>query len=112
MRLANEIRQKYGAPHYTFEDVTNEIRKHVIETYEEVARFKFSYWPGFDIILSNDVPKMKWDYGKEVSCIHWLKIPEGSLDFDSRKITDWFENEGLIYTANEYGLSKGWRIKF
>ena len=42
MKLAEEIKQKYATPPYTFEDVTNEIRRGVFSTYEMVAKYKFS----------------------------------------------------------------------
>lgn len=112
MKLADEIRAKYATPHYTFDDVVNEIRRHVFATYEEVAKYKFSSWPGFNVIFSNDVPKMKWSYGREVSGEHLLKIPEGSTDFDRRRIREWFAEQGFVYTSNEYGCYNGWRIKF
>ena len=35
MRLADEIKAMYKKPHYTFEEVIEEIRKHVKETYNE-----------------------------------------------------------------------------
>ena len=112
MRLADEIRAKYATPHYTFEDVIAEIRWHVFATYEEVAKYNFSSWPGFNAIFSNEVPKMTWEYGTEVSGEHILKIPEGSTNFDWRKIDKWFEEQGFEYTTNEYCRCKSWRIKF
>lgn len=112
MKLADEIRAKYSTPHYTFDDVVNEIRRHIIATYEEVAKYNFSYWPGFGFMFSNDVPKMEWDYGTEVSCTHFLKIPESSIDFEWKKINEWFEEQGFVKTKNEYGRCEGWRIKF
>lgn len=112
MRLADEIRATYATPHYTFEDVIAEIRWHVFETYAEVAKHNFSSWPGFNVVFSKDVPKMKWDYGREVSCTHWLKIPDGSFDFDMMEIGKWFEKQGFEYTTNEYCRCKSWRIKF
>lgn len=112
MKLADEIRAKYATPHYTFDDVVNEIRKHVFATYEEVAKYKFSSWPGFDVCYSNSIPKMKWDYGREVSCVHYLLLPEGSTDFDWRKIGEWFEEQGFVFTENESKRCRGWRIKF
>ena len=111
MTLAEEIRQKYAKPHYTFEDVTNAIRKHVFATYEEVAKYKFSSWPGFEVVYSDIVPEMKWVYGREVSCVHVLLLPEGSADFDWRKIGKWFEEQGFVYTKNENCRCEGWRIK-
>ena len=112
MKLADEIRAKYSKPHYTFEDVVNEIRRYVIASYEEVAKYKFSSWPGFGVMISNDVPKMEWTYGLEVSRTDYLKIPEGTTDFDLKKINQWFEEQGFVKTKNEYGRCEGWRIKF
>lgn len=112
MTLAEEIRQKYSKPHYTFDDVVNEIRSHVIAVYEDVAKNKFSYWPGFNFTFFNNVPEMKWDIGREVSCTHWLIIPENSIDFDWRKISKWFEEQGFVHTTNEFSRCKSWRIKF
>lgn len=112
MKLADEIRQKYATQHYTFEDVVNEIRKHVFETYEEVAKYKFSTWPGFSFTMFKGIPKMKWEYGREVSGCHCLRIPEGSIDFDPTKIGEWFEDQGFVFTTNENCRCYGWRIEF
>lgn len=112
MKLADEIRAKYTKPHYTFDDVTNEIRRHVFATYEEVAKYKFSSWPGFNVIYSDRVPRMKWSYGTEESCSHDLLLPEGSTDFDWRKIGKWFEEQGFEYISNANNRCKGWRIRF
>ena len=112
MKLADEIRTKYSAPHYTFNDVVNEIRRHVFATYEEVAKYKFSSWPGFEVAVTDRVPKMEWSYGREVSCVHYLLIPEGSIDFDWKKIDEWFKEQGFVKAKNEYSRCEGWRIKF
>ena len=112
MKLADEIRAKYSAPHYTFNDVISEIRRHVIATYEEVAKYKFSSWPGFGVIFTDRVPEMEWSYGREVSCVHDLLIPKGSIDFEWKKIDEWFEEQGFVKTKNEYSRCEGWRIKF
>lgn len=112
-KLADEIREKYATPHYTFEDVTNEIRRHVFSSYEYVAKYHFSSWPGFNVRSSDRVPKMKWDADNECSSVSWLLLPEGSYDFDLRKDIDkWFEDNGFVFTKNEYGRQEGWRIKF
>lgn len=113
MKLAEEIKQKYATPHYTFEDVTNEIRMGVFSTYETVAKYKFSEWPGFNVRSSDGVPTMKWDKDNECSSVEWLLLPKGSYDFDLRKdINKWFEDNGFVFTENEYGRQEGWRIKF
>lgn len=106
MKLADEIRAMYKKPHYTFEEVTEEIRKHVKETYyKKIGKRDFSSFPGFNVSFSDDVPKMKWECGKNVD---YLKIPDGSTDFDRRKIKEWFKEQGFLNT----GPYKGWCIKF
>lgn len=106
MKLADEIRAMYKKPHYTFEEVTEEIRKHVKETYyKEIGKRDFSSFPGFNVNFSDDIPKMKWECGKNVD---YLKIPDGSTDFDRRKIKEWFKEQGFFYN----GPLEGWRIKF
>lgn len=105
MKLADEIKAMYKKPHYTFEEVIGEIRKHVKATYKNVGTCDFSSFPGFNVSFSDDVPKMKWVYGTDVDC---LKIPDGSTDFDRRKIKEWFKEQGFLYN----GLYEGWRIKF
>ena len=112
MRLADEIRKMYAKPPYTFEDVTSAIRKHVFETYEEAAKYNFPSWPGFNVVVTNRIPEMKWTYGNEVSCVHDLLIPEDSIDFDWKKIGVWFSEQGFVYTSNENCRCEGWRIKF
>ena len=105
MTLADEIKAMYKKPHYTFEEVTEEIRKHVKETYKDVGTCDFSSFPVFNVSFSDDVPKMKWECGMDVD---FFKIPDGSTDFDMKKINEWFKKEGFIYCS----LYEGWRIKF
>ena len=112
MRLADEIRAKYATPHYTFDDVVNEIRRGVFSTYEEVAKYKFSNWPGFDVRYSDSIPQMEWVCGREVSCVHCLLIPRDSIDFALKEIDKWFEEQGFVHTKNENCRCEGWRIKF
>ena len=113
MKLADEIRAMYKKPHYTFEEVTEEIRKHVKETYyKEIGKRNFSSFQGFNVSFSDDVPKMKWECGMDIDCLELpvdcLKIPDGSVDFEMRKIKVWFKEQGFTYC----GPYKGWRIKF
>ena len=106
MKLADEIRAMYKKPHYTFEEVTEEIRKHVKETYYKgIGKRDFSSFPGFNVSFSDDVPKMKWEYGTDIDC---LKIPDGSVNFEMRKIKEWFKEQDFSYK----GPYEGWRIKF
>lgn len=105
MKLADEIRKRYIKPHYTFEEVIEEIRKHVKETYKDVGKYNFSFFPGFNVSFSDDVPKMKWECGTDVDC---LKIPDGSVNFEMRKIKEWFKEQGFVWN----GPLEGWRIKF
>lgn len=113
-KLADEIRMKYATPHYTFEDVTNEIRRFVLSSYEYVAKYKFQEWPGYGVRYSDSVPYMKWDSsnGTIVNHVRWLLIPKGSCDFDLGKVDDWFKEQGFIFTKDEHGNNEGWRIKF
>ena len=43
MKLADEIRQKYAIPHYTFEDVTNEIRRFVFFSLRECGQISLLF---------------------------------------------------------------------
>lgn len=105
MTLADEIKAMYKKPHYTFEEVIEEIRKHVKSTYKDVGTCNFSSFPGFNVSFSDDVPKMKWECGKNVD---YLKIPDGSTDFDIRKIKEWFKEQGFLNN----GPYERWCIKF
>ena len=105
MKLADEIRKMYIRPHYTFEEVVQEIRKHVKATYQDIGNRYFSSFPGFNVSFSDDVPKMKWECGMDIDC---LKIPDGSVNFEMRKIKEWFKEQGFSYK----GPYEGWRIKF
>ena len=106
MILADEIKAMYKKPHYTFEEITEEIRKHVKETYYKgIGKRDFSSFPGFNVSFSDDVPKMKWEYETDIDC---LKIPDGSVNFEMRKIKAWFKEQGFAYC----GPYEVWRIKF
>lgn len=105
MKLADEIRKRYIKPHYTFEEVIEEIRKHVKVTYKDVGTCDFSSFPGFNVSFSDDVPKMKWECGMDINC---LKIPDGSVNFEIRKIKEWFKEQGFVWD----GPYEGWKIKF
>ena len=105
MKLANEIRKMYIRPHYTFEEVIEEIKKHVKATYKDVGKYNFSFFPGFNVSFSDDVPKMKWECAMDVDC---LKLPDGSVNFEMRKIKEWFKEQGFVWN----GPLEGWRIKF
>lgn len=105
MKLADEIRKMYTKPHYTFEEIIEEIRKHVKETYKDVGTCDFSSFPGFNVSFSDDVPKMKWKCGMDIDC---LKIPDGSVVFNARKFKEWFVEQGFVWN----GPYEGWKIKF
>lgn len=111
--FADEIREKYTSPHYTFEDVIQEVKKGVLKTYEEVAKYHFSEWPGFNIGYSDSIPKMDWKRDNRVDAVRHLLIPRNSINFPLQKVSDWFKEQGFVLcdTTNTFG-QKAWRIKF
>lgn len=75
---------------------------------KDAKKYKFSEWPGFNVRSSDGVPTMKWDKDNECSSVEWLLLPKGSYDFDLRKdINKWFEDNGFVFTENEYGRQEG-----
>lgn len=103
------IRKKYTKK-VTFEDVINEIKKHVSFIYEELEKegFSSSVWVGFDACLKESVPNMVWKIDKFGT--HTLFIPVSS-GINIKDVFSWFDHQGFVFTANECDIMT-WRIKF
>lgn len=111
-KLADEIREKYASPQYTFEDITNEIRRVVMETYEYNNNNRYGEMTAFRVVYSDDFLQLKWTWEKDGYVIYCLKIPKCSISFPISKINEWFIDQGFIKYTFRYGTMDAWYIKF
>ena len=99
MTFAEEIREKYSTK-ITVEDVINEIKKHVTETYEELEKKGFSSdWVAFDVHTNHCVTKMVWEIDKNGT--HQLLVPS-LCGVNLQDIYHWFNEQGFAYCAKDF----------
>lgn len=110
-KLADEIREMYVAPRYTFEEITNEIRRFVVEIYGHTNAIHYSELPAFRVVYSDEIPQLKWTHEKDGYIIYCLMIPKCSVSFPVSKINEWFIDQGFIKYTFKYGAIDAWRIK-
>ena len=108
--FAEEIREEYSTK-ITVEDVINEIKKHVTETYKELEKKGFSSdWVGFDVHTNHGVPKMVWEIDKDGT--HQLLVPS-LCGPNLQHIYHWFDEQGFTYcVSNTISNVMAFRIEF
>ena len=99
MTFTEQIKAKYASK-ITVDDVINEIKKHVTETYEELEKKGFSSdWVAFDVHTNHCVPKMVWEIDKNGT--HQLLVPS-LCGVNLQDIYHWLDKQGFAYCVKDF----------